>query len=106
MKGRSGSNLLSPMNDDASGIESSHDRIAGTSVSSFCSIFSSPDTTILRGVQSSFRFRYSATQVRASSTGTSTSGPMVAARAWSESTPYTALHNAKKQPSASVGEGR
>jgi hypothetical protein len=33
----------------------------------------------------------SATHVKASNTGTSTRGPIVAASAWSEPTPYTAI---------------
>jgi hypothetical protein len=44
--------------------------------------------------QSNHRPKNNATQVRANNTGTSTNGPIVAASAWSEPTPHTAIATA------------
>lgn len=49
---------------------------------------------MLQAPHRSLTRKYCATQVSARSTGTSTSGPIVAANAWSDPTPYTAIATA------------
>jgi hypothetical protein len=58
-----------------------------TSTRSYTTRLSRFSESSVAGSQDNLPLNQSATQVNASRTGTSTSGPMVAARAWSDPTP-------------------